>query len=874
MLASYTQLPDHRFTYLQRGLVTAILIGTNLVPLNVSAQFADVDNNNKNTEAIEYVRNQGIVEGYSDKTFRPENKINRAELVKILVKSFLHKEDVSGSDCFSDVRSEWFAPYICTAAKAGIVAGYPDATFQPSKPVNFVEAAKMIGIALSLKIEKDAQPWYKPFVSALEMKSAIPISIQSFSQNISRGEMAEIIFRLSTAVDDKPTRTFAELAGVETKTAQQTSSEDGCSSSGKGEICSKSLFSLPHTLETYRTDGLDSLELLTDSDNKHSVFYIKNRFRDTELFIDGKYKGKYDRFAASVSEDGSAPLVVFGSGDHLFLSNQWGQIKISPIVQNMISESIQRRIFPTFPVNSIEEAVIKQGEREREMSKQLKEYLNWSDAQVEASVTGAIERVYPKELKHLASQLKLNSLSLGDVFLLLHYKKTGERPFNGIFISFVWKQNDHRSVIFLSLTDANEAWALDIVDGELVGLYPAFAPWGNSQPVAYDAQSNTLAFPGINPEITDSVGSSTLEGKAMWINGALEKTFNSNISFPRLSNQGELLYIGTNIKEKGEEYNFDCTAIIGKTSRPFACNDPLFARFITYTTAFRFPRVSPDGKTVVYPELVDPSEAKDDWLYPEKAFTSRLIVNGKPQDAHPWVDFPYFTKKGLAVVTHSDNSEAYVDSYVEWDGKKVGPFQSLLPNLASTTDFRGYPPMFQSIHGSVGDEDLPDAVIVSPDGESIAFSGYNTKSGWTLYKNMERIASYDHISMLTFSPDSEKLGYLGTSIDRSKSEPGVQIGEYRLVEQPFERVALSQVIVNGLTLSSHEKVLWMQFAPNTSDLLYIAKDNGRYRLLRNGIRIGSEFDALVEAPTFSSEGTLKFGVVDGLNVKIVTFSSL
>jgi hypothetical protein len=57
----------------------------------------------------------------------------------------------------------------------------------------------------------EGQPWYRDFVQALDDQNAIPLSITSLDQNITRGEMAEIMYRLKANVTTKSSRTYAEL---------------------------------------------------------------------------------------------------------------------------------------------------------------------------------------------------------------------------------------------------------------------------------------------------------------------------------------------------------------------------------------------------------------------------------------------------------------------------------------------------------------------------------------------------------------------------------------------------------------------------------------------------------------------------------------
>jgi hypothetical protein len=254
---------------------------------------------------------------------------------------------------------------------------------------------------------------------------------------------------------------------------------------------------------------------------------------------------------------------------------------------------------------------------------------------------------------------------------------------------------------------------------------------------------------------------------------------------------------------------------------------------------------------------VKASEAKDDWLYPEKIFTSRLVVNGKPQETHPWIDVPYFTNKGLAVVTHSEKGE----NFVEWDGKRAGPFSSLTPSMASSGDYRGYSTLFISVHGDAGDKDLPDEVISSPDGMSIAFAAYGTDSKWTVYKNMEAVQSYDYVQNVMFSQDSKHLAYVGSSFGKNKPE------------YTYGLIPTAYVMEDSRLVGTHEQVLWMGYSHKDASLWYVAKDKKSLRVFKNGKAVGTPFDALVMAPHFLDNGALELGSVKGQKVAIMSFKA-
>ncbi|MDD4287503.1 MAG: S-layer homology domain-containing protein [Candidatus Peribacteraceae bacterium] len=179
--------------------------------------FVDVSSTHPNADAIAFVKSQGIVSGYADGTFRPDQYINRAELLKILVLSI----QTSNPDfhCtfkthFSDVDEQaWYGEYLCKVLwdPDAWVEGYPDGTFRPTAPINFVEAAKILDRALDFT-GTEGKTWYEGYARQLANRNAIPLSIKRFDQSITRGEMAEMIYRLRANIQSQPSRTFEELS--------------------------------------------------------------------------------------------------------------------------------------------------------------------------------------------------------------------------------------------------------------------------------------------------------------------------------------------------------------------------------------------------------------------------------------------------------------------------------------------------------------------------------------------------------------------------------------------------------------------------------------------------------------------------------------
>lgn len=170
-----------------------------ILPSITWAQFADVVNNHPHSNAINYVHQQGLVEGYSDGTYRPDATINRVEFLKILIEAELPStQSCRQAYQYNDVDwSAWYSSHIQVASCLGIVEGYPDGSFRPGHTINYAEAAKIINGAFVFE-DSPGNPWYNPYINRLKTENATPRSNIQPDDKLTRAEMAEIIYRLKS----------------------------------------------------------------------------------------------------------------------------------------------------------------------------------------------------------------------------------------------------------------------------------------------------------------------------------------------------------------------------------------------------------------------------------------------------------------------------------------------------------------------------------------------------------------------------------------------------------------------------------------------------------------------------------------------------
>ncbi len=110
--------------------------------------FQDVKPEQWYYQAVSTAAAQGYCSGYEDNTFRPDRTISRQEAAVMLARVTGLSPDISGVADFEDTVSEWAKASVGAVAKAGYMKGYPDGTFGASKAITRAEAVVSIDKAM------------------------------------------------------------------------------------------------------------------------------------------------------------------------------------------------------------------------------------------------------------------------------------------------------------------------------------------------------------------------------------------------------------------------------------------------------------------------------------------------------------------------------------------------------------------------------------------------------------------------------------------------------------------------------------------------------------------------------------------------------
>lgn len=141
------------------------------VPVTVSV-FKDVGDSTELAVAANYLNQLGIVGGFADGTLMPTQLLNRAEVSKFLtIARYNIIPNIADNHAFKDVpNGQWYSSFVRFANQMGIIEGYSDGTFRPQNPVNTAEFLKMLSLTYELKtnlpntyVDVTSQDWYAPY---------------------------------------------------------------------------------------------------------------------------------------------------------------------------------------------------------------------------------------------------------------------------------------------------------------------------------------------------------------------------------------------------------------------------------------------------------------------------------------------------------------------------------------------------------------------------------------------------------------------------------------------------------------------------------------------------------------------------------------
>ena len=197
-----------------KKLLLLVSLMLSIFPISAFA-FGDVDSSSELGFAVDALVNQGVVNGYPDNTFKPDNDVTRAEFCK-MVNTLFNFTDV-GRNNFTDVKvTDWFYMQVLIADEFEYIKGYDDNTFRGNNKVTREQAAVIIDrITPLLKIDDiiindEISLWAKDAVQMIANHNLLRVDENSNfrgKENLKRSELALLLARF---IPEGKTDTFEE----------------------------------------------------------------------------------------------------------------------------------------------------------------------------------------------------------------------------------------------------------------------------------------------------------------------------------------------------------------------------------------------------------------------------------------------------------------------------------------------------------------------------------------------------------------------------------------------------------------------------------------------------------------------------------------
>ena len=120
----------------------------------ITTSFSDVSNDAWYATAVKTMASLGMMSGYPDGTFRPDEPITRAEFATVAL-AFAYEPDNARCSYLDVSTSAWYYTYVAQATTYGWIGGYPDGTFRPNNSITRVEVCVIVNNMLGRTPDED-----------------------------------------------------------------------------------------------------------------------------------------------------------------------------------------------------------------------------------------------------------------------------------------------------------------------------------------------------------------------------------------------------------------------------------------------------------------------------------------------------------------------------------------------------------------------------------------------------------------------------------------------------------------------------------------------------------------------------------------------
>ena len=345
-----------------KKLITIIIILSTL-SVTAFAAFSDLSESHPNYNAIIHLQETGVINGYPDGTFKPYKYVNRAEFLKIILEGSNIPLDITTAPPFTDIElNVWYSLPLNKAFHEGWINGYPDKTFKPERNINKVEAIKIVGEVQKWLLEEELTTmpfhdtplgtWYTPYISYAKNHNYLEETGVSYfpDSKMTRGAISEVIYR--TMID-----TAEETAEETTEETTEESTEETTEEINFDPVSFNTITAnyfddielteaIPNTFyqnEVYTITG----EITSGDETEATVFFYNDSNQNQHTFSNYTENGQFE-IPVFFSETGNFTFgIIPGSSG----SSKARTISILPSLPDNSSSSVSSKNIENIDIN-------------------------------------------------------------------------------------------------------------------------------------------------------------------------------------------------------------------------------------------------------------------------------------------------------------------------------------------------------------------------------------------------------------------------------------------------------------------------------------------------------------------------------------------
>ncbi len=244
-----------------------------------SSPFSDISPSDKNYKAVNYLFQKGVIWWYADWSYKPNRDVNRVEALKILLLwAQIPVNESHFALNFKDTDSNsWYAKYLSVGQNLWIIKWYSDWLFKPDNTVNLAESLKMLLKTNNVSFEETVNQ--SPFLDvpkdawfAAYMQYAKVNWILDYPSNwlvypwkkMNRAEFAQIIYKFAKNQEKKSNNELADMYPNDFEWKKTTSWEQY---SNNKLTASHRSFPIGSRVKVMNTDNLKSVLVVINDNN-------------------------------------------------------------------------------------------------------------------------------------------------------------------------------------------------------------------------------------------------------------------------------------------------------------------------------------------------------------------------------------------------------------------------------------------------------------------------------------------------------------------------------------------------------------------------------------------------------------------------------